>query len=194
MSDNGAAGKPRSPQNTPLTGGKGTLYEGGIRIPLIIRGPGIKAGSQCDTSVTGCDLYPTLCEWAGVKIGKVDGTSILPLLAGTSDKFQRKESSLLFHSPHYGQGPNQKPQSAIIVDNYKLLKNLESGTYQLFNLDKDISENSDLSKKLPEKTAELIKIMDLRLKSVKAQMPAKNQNYDPSAQPTRRRGPPGRRR
>jgi arylsulfatase A len=182
MSDNGGPGNRRQSQNLPLAGGKGSLYEGGIRAPLIVRGPGIKPGTFCRENVTGCDLLPTFCQWASAPTPpQIEGTSIAPLLAGKSVKFQRSENSLLFHFPHYGQGPIQKPQSAIIVGNYKLLKDLETGTSKLFNLEKDISEKTDLSSKMPEKTVEMEQLLEKRLKKVDAQMPTKNPNYDPEA-------------
>lgn len=193
MSDNGGPGNPRQSQNLPLAGGKGTLYEGGIRVPLIVRGPGIQADSFCHENVTGCDLFPTFCEFANVPIiGKLEGVSLVPLLTG-SKNFQRSlalsgvegENSLLFHYPHYGQGPMQKPQSALILENYKIVKDLETGAVQLFDLEKDLSEKTDLSKKLPEKAHELEALLEKRLKQVNAQMPTVNSDYDPSAQSAR---------
>ncbi|VGO19988.1 sulfatase-like hydrolase/transferase [Pontiella sulfatireligans] len=187
MSDNGAPGNPRRPQNTPLNAGKGSLYEGGIRVPLIINGTGIKPGSSCQESVTGCDLLPTFCQWAGIPIpGAIEGSSLVPLLAGK--KLERTEKTLLFHYPHYGQGPAQKPQSAIIEGDYKLLKLWETDTYQLFDLSKDIGEQNDLSKSNPEKQKEMVAQMEQRLKETGAQVPTDNPNYDPdAAQPRRRR-------
>jgi len=189
MSDNGAGGNPRSPQNLPLAGGKGSFYEGGIRVPLIVRGPGIEPDSACSESVTGCDLFPTFCEWAGVPDhGMIEGTSLIPLLTGEPESFQRTENSLLFHYPHYGQGPIQKPQSALIAENYKLLKDLESGTVQLFNLENDLSEKNDLSATMPEKTEKLESLLNKRLAQAEAQMPTTNPDYDPDAvSGTRRR-------
>ncbi len=188
MSDNGASGKPRNPQNQPLNGGKGSLYEGGIRVPLIIRGPGIEANRVCSENVTGCDLFPTFCEWANSStVGEIEGISLVPLLRGKSDEFQRSETALLFHYPHYGQGPSQKPQSAIIVGNYKLLKDLETGTVQLFDLKADLSEQKDLSTTNPEKTNELENRLEKRLKELGAQQPTVNPDYDPDAQSERRK-------
>ncbi|MGI9243184.1 MAG: sulfatase [Verrucomicrobiales bacterium] len=188
MSDNGGPGNRRGSQNLPLSGGKGSLSEGGIRVPLIVRGPGIEAGTFCRESVTGCDLFPSFCEWAGVREhGPMDGTSIVPLLAGEASKFHRNEDALLFHYPHYGRGPSQKPQSAVIVGKYKLIRELESGTVQLFDLENDLFEKSDLHDSMPDKTRELEEILDRRLGEVGAQLPKANPNYDSSASPQRRR-------
>ena len=192
MSDNGASGNPRKPQNLPLAGGKGSFYEGGIRVPLIVRGPGIEPNAFCRENMTGCDLFPTFCEWAGLPAPEeIEGTSLVPLLEGKPDRFARQEDSLIFHYPHYGHGPAQKPQSAIIVNNYKLFKDLETETVQLFDLESDLSETKDLSKKMPEKAEQLGKLLDKRLKQVDAQRPTKNSNYDPDAESSTR---PGERR
>lgn len=178
MSDNGGPGNRRRSQNLPLAGGKGSLLEGGIRVPLFIRGPGIKPATYCQVPVTGCDLYPTFCEWAGVpNEQQMEGSSLIPLLWNQSGEFMRPHGGLLFHNPHYGRGPTQRPQSAIIAGNFKLLKNLENGRSSLFNLSLDISEKKDLSGTMPEKAAQLRKLLAKRLKDVGAQMPTKNPNY-----------------
>ncbi len=188
MSDNGAGGNPRKPQNLPLAGGKGSLYEGGIRVPLIIRGPGIESNISCRENVTGCDLFPTFFEWAGLPAPEeIEGASLVPLLEGNPTTLQRPEESLLFHYPHYGHGPAQKPQSAIIVNNYKLLKDLETGATQLFDLGADLSEENNLAGKMPEKAAEMAALLDKRLKQVDAQMPTGNSTYDPDAESSTRR-------
>jgi len=189
MSDNGAPSGRRISSishNFPLAKGKGTLYEGGIRVPLIVRGPGIKAGTFCSENVTGCDLLPTFCELAGVKTGKIEGTSLVPLLHGYPEKFQRREKSLIFHYPHYNQGL-QKPCSAIILKNFKLIKNYDSDTVELFDLDADISETRNLSKEMPEKAAELEEMLEIRLRKINAQIPRPNPNYDPNAAAERTR-------
>jgi arylsulfatase A-like enzyme len=180
MSDNGAPGNRRIPNNTPLSAGKGTLYEGGIRVPFIVTGPGIASSATSAEAVTGCDLLPTFCSWAGIAIpGDIEGQSLATLLSGKSKKIERTKP-LLFHYPHYGQGPAQKPQTAIIEGNLKLLRDLETGDLQLFDLSSDLSEKNDLSKKYPEKTEKLEKLMDQRLKETDAQMPTENPAYDPT--------------
>jgi arylsulfatase A-like enzyme len=186
MSDNGAPGNRRNPSNTPLSYGKGTLYEGGIRVPFIIAGPGIHSG-YCAEPVSGTDLFATFAAWAGASEKNDESEDLTPLLTGSSKKFERKQA-LLFHYPHYGQGPIQIPQSAVVLGNYKLLKDYESGTSQLFDLSQDISEQNDLSGKLPEKFQALEKLLEQRLEEVIAQLPVDNPDYDlNAAQTTSRR-------
>jgi len=190
MSDNGAGAKPRSPQtNAPLTSGKGSLHEGGIRVPLIVRGPNTKAGSTCRTPVTGCDLLPTICELAGVpNVPKaVEGMSLVPLLRGKPDLPDGATRELVFHNPHYGRGPRQLPQSAIRVGDLKLLVNLESGNARLFDLRRDIGEANDLSARMPEKALELKQRLAARLDQIGAQLTTPNAAYDPAAARTTRR-------
>jgi arylsulfatase A len=147
MSDNGAGNPRNANENAPLNRGKATLWEGGIRVPLIIRGPGIKSSSFCKVNVIGYDLLPTFCELAGVPSlpDNIEGVSLVPLLQGNSKVFDRTED-LVFHFPHYGIGPRQVPQSAILDEHWKLIKGYETGEVKLFDLSKDIGETTDLSK------------------------------------------------
>ena len=186
MSDNGAAGNRRRPNNAPLYGGKGTLYEGGIRVPLIIAGPGIQPG-YCSEAVSGTDLFATFAAWAGVPdIGNSESVSLQPLLTGKANGFHR-EKPLLFHFPHYGQGPLQKPQTALISGHWKLLKDWETGTTRLFNLKTDIGEQTDLSKSNPDKLKDWVERMDQRLEETAAQLPTGNPGYKSSSEVQRRR-------
>ena len=197
MSDNGAPGGPRRrAENQPLAGGKSQLYEGGIRVPFIARGPGIPAGAICREAITGCDLLPTYCEWAGISCPEsVDGTSLVPLLKSTPASFERKEPSLLFHFPHYGVG-RAVPQSALVIGKYKIVRNYEFSSVELFDLAEDLSESDDLANTLPETAKELEALLDDRLKRADAQMTSPNPDYDPNASVTqgRRGGPRGRER
>jgi len=196
MSDNGGPSNPRFGvlNNAPLNKGKTTLYEGGIRVPFIVVGPGIPANSHSPVSVTGCDLFPTFCEWAGVETPrKIAGTSLAALMSGKSQSVDRKGTPLLFHFPHYGRGPDAKPSSAIITGDFKLIRDWESGSHKLFDLSQDLGEENDLSKTQPEKLKKLITVMNKRLQSVNAQLPTLNPDHDPNAPLPTRPGPRGRR-
>lgn len=186
MSDNGAGGGSRA---RPLSGGKGSLWEGGIRVPLIIRGPGVKPGTFCHVPVVGYDLFPTYYELAGASQALpegVEGGSIRPLLSneGTGE-VKRPREELVFHFPHYQSGDG--PHSAIRLGDYKLIKFYESDQVRLFNLAEDIGEQRDLSKEMPDKAAKLSRRLDDYLKAVNARMPVPNPDYDPDKAPETRR-------
>ena len=146
-SDNGglstAEGSPTS--NLPLRGGKGWVYEGGIREPFIIRWPGVAAaGARSDAPVMSIDFFPTLLEIAGAPeqfLEAVDGESLVPLLEGSGDLTR---DALYWHYPHYS---NQGgfPGGAIRVGSWKLIERYEDGAVQLHNLELDAGETQDLS-------------------------------------------------
>lgn len=170
--------------NAPLSGGKGAVTEGGLRVPFLIRGPGI-AGNICSrVPVTACDVLPTIAELAGVKTAlalEVEGGSLAAVLRdqagrGTVTRFREE---LVFHFPHYDLG-NGGPATAILVGGYKLVRNYEKKTPRLFDLERDLGEERDLAAKLPEKAAELDARLAVYLKAVVAQMAQPNPNYDPS--------------
>jgi arylsulfatase A-like enzyme len=153
MSDNGglstSEGSPTS--NLPLRGGKGWLYEGGIREPFLIRWPGVtKPGATCDTPVISTDFYPTLMEIAEVDSDPEqhrDGISLVPLLkqSGVPER-----EALYWHYPHYS---NQGgiPGAAVRMGDYKLIERFENGRVHLYNLKSDIGEKTDLAEKMPDK-------------------------------------------
>ena len=153
-SDNGglstSEGRPTS--NKPLNGGKGWMYEGGIREPWIIRYPNItKPGTITDTPISGIDLFPTIANAVGYTMeSDVDGIDLTPLLRGKA----LERDAIYWHYPHYS---NQGgiPGGAIREGDYKLLENYEDGTFKLFNLKEDIGENNDLSKTYPKKAASM---------------------------------------
>ena len=136
--------------NDPLIGSKGDLTEGGIRVPYVIRGPKVLKNSYNKQTIVGWDLLPTLYDLAGgrEKLPEhLEGGSWKSLLEkGNEGKVERKEKSLVFHFPWY----NGEPESCIIVDNMKLLKNLDTRESMLFNIETDLSESKDLSKQYPE--------------------------------------------
>ena len=166
--------------NLPLSMGKGSVQEGGVRIPFIVRGPGIKPGSQSDVRAFGWDLTPTFTELAGVTTPKqVEGGSLLSVWRGGSN-VSRPVMELVIHFPHYDLS-NGGPASAIFDGNFKLIRSYETGKSYLYNLAVDSAERNDLANSKPEKVAELEKRLDAYLKSVEAQMPTINPNYKPGS-------------
>lgn len=153
MSDNGglstSEGSPTS--NLPLRGGKGWLYEGGIREPFLIRWPGVtEPGSQCDVPVISTDFYPTILDMAGLppkKTQHLDGVSLVPLLKGGT-RIDRE--ALYWHYPHYS---NQGgfPGGAIRMGDWKLLERFEDGRVHLYNIKLDVGERHDLADQHPER-------------------------------------------
>jgi len=176
MSDNGglstSEGSPTS--NVPLRAGKGWLYEGGIRVPMIIKSPGLTApGSECHHPVTSTDFYPTLLPLAGLASRPEqhrDGINLAPLLRGDTMPGDRP---LFWHYPHYGnQGGS--PGAAVRKGDYKLIEFFEDGRIELYNLAEDIGEQHDLSKTIPEKAAELRGLLHAWQESVGARFPSPN--------------------
>lgn len=176
-SDNGglstAEGSPTS--NLPHRGGKGWIYEGGIREPLAIRWPGVtSAGTRCTVPAVSTDFYPTLLEMAGLPAKPdqaLDGKSLVPLLRNPFAKFDR--GPIFFHYPHYS---NQGgfPASAIRRGDYKLIQDLEDGAYELYNLESDASEHNNLEQLESEVVEELSGLLNEWRKEVSARPLQKN--------------------
>ncbi len=162
----------------PLRAGKGWCYEGGIRVPYLVRVPGVtRPGSRSEVPIYSADFYPTMLELAGIKSmpkQHSDGESFVGLLKG--DK-QLDRDFIVWHYPHY-HGSSWRPGSAIRCGDYKLIEHYDYDKVELFNIPKDIGETRDLSKEMPEKTAQLRKMMHDYLKSVDAQMPSVNTRYN----------------
>lgn len=147
FSDNGGLctkAEPGPTSNLPLRSGKGWLYEGGIRVPLIVRAPSVaKPGSVCDAPVISTDFFPTLLELAGappMPQQHVDGRSFAPLLHGES----LPERALYWHYPHY-HGSTWAPGSAMRAGDWKLIEFYEDGTGELYNLRDDVGERTNLA-------------------------------------------------
>ena len=157
--------------NLPLRGAKGWNYEGGIRVPLIVHWPGTtKPGSTSDAIVTGTDFYPTLLQmldFPALPEQHVDGKSFLPALKGK----RHERGPIYWHFPHYSNHGYQSPGGAIRLGRYKLLDYFENGTVQLFDLENDIGEQSDLSEAKPEITQKLHKMLQTWREEVDAKMP-----------------------
>ena len=168
-----------STSNLPLRGAKGWLYEGGIRVPMIVKWPHQgKAGIVSDEPVISTDFFPTILEMLGVEYDAngIDGKSFTRLVKG--QKMNR--GPIYWHFPHYSNHGMQSPGGGIRDGDYKLLEYFENGTVQLFNLAKDIGEQNDLSKTNVRKAKELTAKLHQWRKDVQAQMMTPNPNYDPT--------------
>jgi arylsulfatase A-like enzyme len=190
FSDNGglstAEGAPTS--NVPLRCGKGWLYEGGIREPLLVKWPGVvKAASTCSTPVISTDFYPTLLAMAGVAPRPkqhCDGVSFVPLLKGDTTP---QHETLFWHYPHYGNQGGQ-PGCAVRAGDWKLIRFFEDNHVELYNLKDDLSEKHDLATAQPAKVKELSALLDQFLKDTDAAMMKPNPNYDPSTPNHKKKG------
>ena len=184
FSDNG--GLEKDAKQTPLRSGKANLYEGGIRVPLIIRWPGVvKPGSICSEPVISVDFFPTILEIIGLENKKkmaVDGVSLLPLLMQNSSL---NRQAIYWHYPHY-HSSSIGPCGAVRAGDYKLIEWFDESIcgpgnrFELYNLKKDIGEQNNLAKKMPEKTEELKKILQDWRNEVNAQMLKPNPDYNPT--------------
>ena len=170
-----------STSNLPLRAGKGWLYEGGIRVPLIIKWPGKSLrGVVCDVPVTGPDFFPTILEMLGIQDQtnqNIDGFSMAPLLKGEK---QIDREAIFWHFPHYSNHGMQSPGGAVRSGDYKLLEYFENNTVQLFNLKEDMEEQHDLSPSEPEKVKELQDMLRQWRERVGAKMMEPNPEYQSS--------------
>ena len=175
-SDNG--GLSNVTNNAPLRAGKGYPYEGGIRVPIIIRWPGvIKPASVSTEPVISVDYFPTICEIAGVQLPRdrsIDGLSLVEHLKSGGQK-QLSRSTLFWHFPHY-RG-DVVPYSIIRDGDFKLIKSYEGNTYELFDLKADLSEKDNLSGKMPEKVKDIDAKLSKWLQAAGAKLPKPNPDY-----------------
>lgn len=180
FSDNG--GKHSYAAQTPLRAGKGWLYEGGIREPLIVKWKDrIATGSVSGSMVSSVDFLPTFLEMCNIKNlpSNIDGKSMVPVLKNPDAKIH---NALFWHYPHYHFGSGMKPAGAVRSGNYKLIEWYEpfllenENAWELFDLENDISETRNLADSLPEKTEELKQLLHNWRNNVGAQMPTANQN------------------
>ena len=178
MSDNGSvpnipgAKKYEKSYNFPLSRGKWDAYEGGVRVPLIIAGPGIKNDTESATPVSGSDLLPTIIDLAGNKtiaLTEIDGGSFAPILLNENNKqIKRAVDGIFFHVPYKNGIALKRPHSAVRRGDYKLIKFQDDKSILLFNLVKDKMEQLNLATQKPEKVKELEKILDNHLTEVHA--------------------------
>ncbi|MCB9208963.1 MAG: sulfatase [Ignavibacteriales bacterium] len=161
----------------PLRAGKGWCYEGGIRVPLLIKQQGKSKKVISDFPVVSMDFFPTLLELAcldNIPIENIDGKSLVPLLNGEN---QIDREAIFWHFPHY-HGSMWTPGSAIRKGKWKLVEFYETGEIELYNLKEDLSEKNNLSEKYPEKVKELKTELEIFLDKTNAKYPLKNSNYN----------------
>jgi len=189
-SDNGGM----SPQTdiAPLRGSKGMPYEGGVRVPLIVRWPGVvQPGSRCTQPVITLDFYPTLVQAAGGELPDdqpIDGASLLPLFQDGDADLNRE--AIYWHFPAYlhgyrgmqQEGPREgwraNPYSAVRAGDWKLYRDYETNTDTLYHLGRDVGETTDASDRHPDKLAELIALLDAWLAELNAPIPTQpNPDY-----------------
>ena len=177
-SDNGAVpvmppkSKYTNGSNYPLSRGKWDAMEGGIRVPFIISGPEIMAGSESAIPITFSDLLPTIVELAGgttFNKTNLDGGSFKNILNNSGKGIiNRFSEGLIFHVPYENGIALKRAHSAIIIDNFKLIKFYDNNELLLFNINKDISEDNNLASIFPEKLKKLEGALDSYLNQVKA--------------------------
>ncbi len=180
-SDNG--GRIPTTSNAPLRAGKGSCYEGGVRVPLIVYWPGVtKAGATCDEPVITMDLLPTILEILGrspAPNNVCDGVSLVPLLR---EGGQLADRPLFWHYPHYQhyQKEGTTPYAAVRRGDYKLIEFFDGAPTELYNEREDISEKKNLASEQPERVKALRDELHAWQKTIGAQMPTPNPNYDPT--------------
>jgi len=162
-SDNGGGSS-----NKPLQGGKARMWEGGIRVPMIVTGPGIPGNSQCDVPVAQWDYLPTMHKLAGSEAPlpkDLDGVNLRSVLKkGNDGKLPKRDTGLVFHFPAYYTIPITSYRDG----DYKLMRHLNTGEIKLFDVAKDMGETKDLSQSMPEKKASMVRKLDAYLKKVGA--------------------------
>ncbi len=163
----------------PLKGEKGSLHEGGIRVPLIVKHPKkIKAGTTCSEPTISYDFYPTFVEAGGGSLTEnqtIDGLSLLPLLSNPKAKLNRK--AIHWHYPHYH---HDRPASAIRERDWKFIEYLDgTGDVELYHIAKDLSESKNLAEERKGKVADLKKKLLGWRNDVIARIPVPNPSYDP---------------
>jgi|TARA_B110000444_G_scaffold33741_1_gene29124 arylsulfatase A-like enzyme len=176
-SDNGGLSTQRRVAPTsvfPLRGGKGWLYEGGIRIPQLIKPPNHSQNIKIDEVTVSYDLFPTILDYAGLSSDQIiDGKSLMPIF---KDESKLDRGDVFWHFPHY-HGSLWKPGAAIRSGDWKLIQNYESNTLELYNLKEDIGEMNDLSSTYPKKTQDLLKKLYTLQKESNANSVLVNKNF-----------------
>lgn len=163
----------------PLRAGKAWVYEGGIRVPLIVKLPGkVKAGLMVEEPVVSTDIYPTILDLAGLPLRPeqhLDGVSLKALASGKEESLNRE--AIYFHYPHYHPINTMGPAGAVRMGDYKLVEVFETGTLELYNLRNDVGEQKDLAGAMPELAASMKKMLHDWRENSESKMPVPNSDY-----------------
>ncbi|MFC1498114.1 sulfatase [Verrucomicrobiota bacterium] len=152
--------------NLPLRAGKGWLYEGGIRVPTIIKWPAmIKANSVCDVPINSTDFYPTILEIAGLPLRPEDHCDGLSLVNLLKTGIAPARDAMYWHYPHH-HGSGNSPSGAVRMGDYMLIHYFETDVVELYNVKEDISQLTDLAKSMPEKTDEMLQTLKTWQKTI----------------------------
>ena len=176
-SDNGGLELRNITDNGAIRAGKGSAYEGGVRVPFIVIIPGItKPGIETELPVVGMDLYPTILDLTGLEVIENDGKNLIPFFKSKDRQINR--SSLFWHYPHYHPG-GATPYSAMRKGDYKLIEFFEDGRLELYNLAEDVGEEMDLAEENPEILRQMHRALQDWRDQVDAQYPSENPDYGP---------------
>lgn len=191
MSDNGGLanagrGGARNTQNLPLRAGKGSPYEGGIRVPVMVRWPGVvQPGTRTNSYVSAEDFFPSVLEMAGIRLNTpVDGISYIPVLKNPA--MVKNDRPLLFHYPNRWTSNEDEGyawSSGMRYGKWKLVYLMKQQKLELYDIEKDLGEQHDLSKSDPQQLKELARLMTAELKRKGAQMPVWKSSGIPVAWP-----------
>lgn len=186
VSDNGSytrAGQTPVTTNEPLRGEKASTWEGGIRTPMIVRGPGVPAGAHSRRVVSGIDLFPTMHELLRLEAPLpegVEGGSLAGILHGGDAEVSRRQP-LVWHFPHYQVDKGNRPMTAIREGDWKLIRFYEDQRTELYNLAEDLSETQNLAEREPGTAAQLAAKLDEYLIAIEAPLPMVNPEYEAPA-------------
>ena len=182
-SDNGGEAVNSVTNNHPLARGKTTVFEGGIRVPFIVRGPGIDPGSRSEVPVIGYDLLPTIAKWidyAGTLPTDLDGGSLAAVLAGTSDTVTRATPGLIWYYGAYRNNKHVEPQAAIRDGRYKLIWEFSREAPALYDLELDVGETTDMTDYQPNVAQAMTVQLMQHFAEVALELPVRNPDYDPT--------------
>lgn len=177
--DNGGLIRGGLTSNAPLRDGKGSVYEGGVRVPCVIKMPGGQRGVRNDTPIISNDFFPTILSATGIPniVNNTDGADLTGILSGQNETIAERD--LFWHYPHY-HTQGSTPYSAIRSGDYRLIEYHRDGNVELYNLADDIGESKDLSRHQPDIVNGLKAKLHAWRESVSAQMPSPHPDYDPT--------------